>query len=254
MIAGLRLAFGLLTIVPAGQVDAQRPTVRDAMLLAPVAGLALGTLAWAAGAVVDAAGAGPLLAAVASVAALTVLTRALHLDGVADLADGLGSGLPPVQALEVMRRSDIGPFGVVTLVLVLLTQVAAVAQSWELGLAAPALVVACVTGRLALTWACRSRVPAARPDGLGALVAGSVPATAAAITTGVAVVAGALWGWAFGGREAVAIAAAVVGGLTAAMLLLRHAARRIGGVTGDVLGAVVETGTTGALVVLVAVA
>ena len=62
-------------------------------------------------------------------AALALLTRGLHLDGLADLADGLGSGQPAATALDIMRRSDIGPFGTVTLVLVLLTQVAALAHA-----------------------------------------------------------------------------------------------------------------------------
>ncbi|MYV40156.1 adenosylcobinamide-GDP ribazoletransferase, partial [Streptomyces sp. SID1328] len=81
--------------------------------------------------------AGPLLAAVASAAVPAALTRGLHLDGLADTADGLGSGKPAEQALAIMKRSDIGPFGVLTLVLTLLAQVAALAglygDSWARG-------------------------------------------------------------------------------------------------------------------------
>ena len=247
--SGLRLALGLLTVLPAGVVEADRRSARTAVLAAPLVGLVLGGLAWAAGALLDLAGAGALLSAVAAVGALAVLTRALHLDGLADLADGLGSGRPAEQALEVMRRSDAGPFGVVTLVLVLLAQVAALAQAWEAGLAAPALLVSATTGRLALAWACRRGVPAARPDGLGALVAGTVPPAAAVAATAAVVVAAASYGLVSG--DAVAQAAAVPAGVGAAVLLLRRAVARLGGVTGDVLGAVVETSATAALVVLV---
>jgi adenosylcobinamide-GDP ribazoletransferase len=102
------------------------------------------------------------------------------------------------------------------------------------------LALACATGRVCAAWACRPSVPAARPGGLGALVAGSVPVPAAAAWTAVLAVAGLLvvperpW---LGG-------VGVLGGLAAAWLFTAHAARRFGGVTGDVLGATVEIGTT----------
>lgn len=249
-----RFAVGLLTVVPVGAVHASRRTARDALLLAPLIGAALGLLAWAVGGTLAALGSGPLVAAVAAVAALAVATRALHLDGLADLADGLGSGRPATSALEVMRRSDAGPFGVVTLVLVLLVQVAALARVWELELAGPALVIGCATGRLALLWACRTGVPAARPDGLGALVAGTVPKAAAAVVTAVVVAAGVAWGAATGVGPAAAFGLAVLAGIASAALLQRHAVRRLGGVTGDVLGALVETSWTASLLTLLIVA
>jgi adenosylcobinamide-GDP ribazoletransferase len=252
-VGAARLAVGLLTIVPAGAVDPNRRTARDALLLSPLIGTALGLVAWAVGATVAALGLGPLVAAAAAVAALAVATRALHLDGLADLADGLGSGRPSTAALEVMRRSDAGPFGVVTLVLVLLVQVAALARAWELELAGPTLLIGCATGRLALLWACRTGVPAARPDGLGALVAGTVPVLAAALVTGVVVAASTAWGAATGVPQPVAFAVAVLAGLTCAALLQQHAVRRLGGVTGDVLGALVETATTASILALLIV-
>lgn len=244
MAGGARLALGLLTVLPVGRVETDRRTARTALLLSPAVGLLLGALAWALGAVVSAAGGAPLLAAVAAVATLAAATRALHLDGLADLADGLGSARPPEAALEVMRKSDVGPFGVVTLVLVLLTQVAVVAQAWDADLAAPVLVLGCLTGRLALLWACREGVPAARPDGLGALVAGAVPTPAALLMTLVACAGAAAWGLGAEAASAVGFSASIVVGLVAAGGLLRRAVLRFGGVTGDVLGAVVETATT----------
>ena len=253
-LAGARLALGLLTVLPVGNVVTDARTVRRALLLAPLVGLAIGSVAWILGGLVRISGGAPLLAAVASVATLAVATRALHLDGLADLADGLGSGRPAAEALAVMRRSDTGPFGVVTLVLVLLAQVAAVAQAWEVALAAPALLVGCATGRLALLWSCRPNVPAARPDGLGALVAGAVPARAAALATLATCLASAAWGASFGSRAALAFPLAVLVGVAAAALLLRRAVGRLGGVTGDVLGALVETSTTAALLTLLVAA
>ncbi|GAA3985353.1 hypothetical protein GCM10023085_79390 [Actinomadura viridis] len=265
--AGARLAVTLLTIVPlpAARTGAAagpgRDTARRAMLLAPLAGLLVGGAAAATLLLGDLLGLAPAPRAALAVAAMAVLTRALHLDGLADLADGLGSGRPAADALAIMKRSDIGPFGVVTLLLTLIVQVTALATASG---AALAVVIAAVTGRLALPWACRRGVPAARPGGLGALVAGTVPGGAAAAVT-VAVVlavlgAGAAAGAAADGpggpgdavRGALQAGAAVLAGLGVAVLTLRHAVRRLGGVTGDVLGALVELAATAALVVLAA--
>ncbi|MEV5309050.1 adenosylcobinamide-GDP ribazoletransferase [Streptomyces sp. NPDC052610] len=252
---GLRFAFGTLTVLPVRVTRWDREAARGGMLCAPVAGLVVGVLAAAAGVALLLLGAGPLLAAVASAAVPAVLTRGLHLDGLADTADGLGSGKPADDALRIMKQSDIGPFGVITLLFVLLAQVAALAEaydgSWARG--ALAAVVAGTAARLALTLAARAGVPAARPDGLGAAVAGVVPRGGALLVglgvAGAAAGAGAVAGSYDLGR-AVLAAVAVVLAVAAAELLLRHCVRRFGGVTGDVFGGLAETAATTALVVL----
>ncbi|WP_165959108.1 adenosylcobinamide-GDP ribazoletransferase [Actinomadura sp. KC345] len=250
MIAGLRLAVTLLTVVPLGTERADRGTARAAMLLAPAVGLITGgaaALVLLAGGLLGLSG---LPAAALAVAATAAVTRALHLDGLADLADGLGSGRPAGEALTIMKRSDIGPFGVVTLLLTLLIQVAALAAAPD---PAVAVLVASAAGRLALPWACRTGVPSARPGGLGALVAGAVPARSASAATAVVLAAAAAAGTAAGGLGgALHAVAAVAAALAAALLVLRRAVRRLGGVTGDVLGALVEIATTAALIVLAA--
>ncbi|MFE7017682.1 adenosylcobinamide-GDP ribazoletransferase [Streptomyces sp. NPDC057651] len=250
---GLRFAFGTLTVLPVKVTRWDRDAARAGMLCAPVAGLVVGLAAAALGGILTLLGAGPLLAAVASVSVPAALTRGLHLDGLADTADGLGSGKPAEDALRIMKQSDIGPFGVITLVLALLAQVAALtelyADSWARG--ALAAVVSALAARLALTLASRAGVPPARPEGLGAAVAGTVPVRgallAAAVTVCTAGAAGAVTGSAHG---AVRGAAAAVLACCAAELLLRHCVRRFGGVTGDVFGGVAETAATAALVVL----
>ncbi|WP_037657972.1 adenosylcobinamide-GDP ribazoletransferase, partial [Streptomyces aurantiacus] len=170
---GLRFAFGTLTVVPARVRRWDREAARAGMLCAPLAGLAVGLAAAAAGSALLALGASPLLAAVAAVALPAAGTRGLHLDGLADIADGLGSGKDAEGALRVMKQSDIGPFGVITLVLVLFAQVAALAELYDESRTggATATVLAAATARLALTLAARTGVPAARPEGLGAAVA-----------------------------------------------------------------------------------
>ncbi|MBK6017205.1 adenosylcobinamide-GDP ribazoletransferase, partial [Streptomyces sp. MBT53] len=174
---GLRFAFGTLTVLPVGVTRWDREAARAGMMAAPVVGVVVGGCAAGLGLLLLFLGAGSLLAAVATVAVPAVLTRGLHLDGLADTADGLGSGKPAEDALRIMKQSDIGPFGVLSLVFVLLAQVAVLAQlygdSWGRG--AAAAVVSAVAARLALTWAARAGVPAARPEGLGAAVAGVVP-------------------------------------------------------------------------------
>ncbi|WP_171170594.1 adenosylcobinamide-GDP ribazoletransferase, partial [Streptomyces sp. I05A-00742] len=158
----LRFAFGTLTVLPVRLTRWDRAAARGGMLAAPLAGLAVGVCAGAAGWLFLLLGTGPAVAAVAAAAVPAVLTRGLHLDGLADVADGLGSGRPAEDALRIMKQSDIGPFGVVTLVFVLLGQAAVLAGGYAGGGARGALtaVVAAVAARCALTLAARRGVPA----------------------------------------------------------------------------------------------
>ena len=111
-----------------------RAAAAAAMAWAPAVGLLLGVIASAVLLLADhPLGAGPLTASGLAIGSLALLTRGLHLDGLADLADGLASGKPAPAALDIMRRSDIGPLGVVTLVLTLLLQVAALSQAESAG-------------------------------------------------------------------------------------------------------------------------
>jgi adenosylcobinamide-GDP ribazoletransferase len=245
--AGLRLAVTLLTAIPLPgrrqpPATPDRRTAAAAMYWAPLVGLLAGAVS--AGVLLLAARVGhtgPLLAAVLAITAAALLTRALHLDGLADFADGLGSGRPAGDALAIMKRPDIGPFGVVTLVLVVLLQVSALARATELGRGPVALLAAAVGARLAITLACRQGVPAARPGGLGALVAGSVRLLPAAVLTLAAIAAAGAAGWIF--------AAAVAAGLAVSVAATTLAVRRLGGITGDVLGALAEITAATCLVV-----
>ncbi|MGH8969821.1 MAG: adenosylcobinamide-GDP ribazoletransferase [Actinomycetes bacterium] len=238
MLDALRLAVGLLTAVPVGpprQVDRRRAGL--AMVCAPAVGLLLGSAAALVMLGSRSAGHPALVSSVLAVAVLAALTRGLHLDGLADTADGLGVRRPAAESLTVMRTGDIGPFGVVTLVLVLLLQVTAAAAAGPL-----ALLVAVTVSRAAVTVACRRGVPAARPEGLGALVASSVHPVAAGAVSLLVLAGATVEGWR---GPAAAVAALVV-----AEVLVRHCVRRLGGLTGDVLGAVAEVAATVALLVL----
>ena len=242
----MRLALSWLTVLPLrGPATVDRAVAARAITLAPLVGAALG--AGAAGGlwVLLQLQAPPLLAGLLAVALLALATRGMHLDGLADTVDGLGCYGTPQRALSVMRDGATGPFAVVALVLVLGGQAVGLAQLADAGRWV-GVVVAVAAGRVAVGWACRRGVPAARSDGLGALVAGTqrglLPLLWGGLLLGTATVAvpGRWWQ----GPVAVLVAAAVTVGLS------WHTARRFGGVTGDVLGACSEVAVTAAVVVL----
>lgn len=231
MLAGLRLAFSWLTVLPVHARHVDRDVARWAITFAPVVGLVLGGAAAGLLVLLDAG----LLGGVLVVAFLALATRGMHLDGLADTADGLGSYQGPERALAIMRDGPVGPFGVVALVLVLGAQAAAM-HDWV------AVVLAVATGRVAFTICCRRGVPAARPEGLGALVAGSQPTVVPVVWVVALAGASVVQGWR--GPVAIVVATGLV------VLLVHHTRKRFGGVTGDVLGAASELATTVVLVAL----
>jgi adenosylcobinamide-GDP ribazoletransferase len=239
----LRFALGLLTVLPVRPVE---PTARlgaGALRWAPVLGAALGAVAGGLLIGLAALGLPPLVAGLLAVGFLALVTRGMHVDGLADTADGLGCYGPPERALAVMREGGVGAFAVVTLVVVLGVQAAALAELASAGPSAIAAVaLAAAAGRAGFCWVARPGVPAARPGGLGALVAGSQPWwVPAAWWTALAAA-----GLALGPRATIGVAF----GAALVVALSWHTARRFGGMTGDVLGAANELATTVVLVAL----
>jgi adenosylcobinamide-GDP ribazoletransferase len=242
-----RLAVGTFLVLPTrppGRVD--RRVAGRAMLLAPLTAIPA-LLVWAGLALLASRGwlpSGP--AAALAVAAPVLLSRGMHLDGLADTADGLSSGMDRDRALEVMHRGDIGPSGVSAIVLVLLVQAACLLGLLS-GHTTVLAGVALVASRVAPAIACRRSVPAARRDGLGRTVAGSVsPAGLAAAGGGVAFV-GAL-SCLLSGLPWYAAVLVCLAAYLGAWLVCGHAVRRLGGVTGDVIGAAIEVSLLAGLV------
>ena len=239
----LRLALGTFTRIPVPPpTSVDRSVAGQAIALAPFTAAVL-ALICAIPLLLVYTDAPHLLLAVLSIALLTWLTRGMHLDGLADVADGLGSNKPPSLALEIARKSDIGPFGVITLVLVLALQIVALTACLDHGNGFLAFAIAMFVSRTALTWGCIKGWPAARDEGLGAMVAQSTPIAVPIIWTVMALV-GSYLAFGFAGAGATTL------GVISAIALLNITNRRFGGVTGDVFGAVIEVSMTTALVVL----
>lgn len=243
MIDSLRLAFGLLSVLPAGMPSHVDRTVgRRAMLLAPVVGAVLGGIA--AGVVALAQFLRPdadLLAAVLGVLVVAGLSGGLHLDGLADFADALGSRRDRETMLRIMKQSDIGPFGVVSIVGVLLVDVAALTACLQAGLGWQAILIATTASRLTLPWTCRTTIPSARPEGLGAVVAATVRPLIALLTTLAVLVCTAALSWLTNSPTlTAATTAAVLLAVLTALATTRRARTALGGTTGDVLGAAIE--------------
>ncbi len=227
-------------MLPTGRIDRVDASVaRWAMLLAPLAVLPLALLAGALSWVGEALSWPGLVVGLVTVAGLALGTRALHLDGLADTVDGLGTGWDRERALEVMRRGDVGPMGVVALVLVIGIQAAAIGSFVSGWWSAVAVAVVVCCSRAVLSVVCLQGVRAARPGGLGAAVAGSVPIAGAVLTwVVVGLVLGLGWTLLDGSVPGGVLAAFLA--LVAGSTLLAWCVHRLGGVTGDVMGACVE--------------
>ncbi|MFP5319579.1 MAG: adenosylcobinamide-GDP ribazoletransferase [Acidimicrobiia bacterium] len=234
----MRRAVAFLT--PVGGAAAPSPAaVPWFPLVGALLGAAVGAVWWGADRLWP-----PAVAAALAVAADLVLTGALHADGLADTADGLLPPLDRERRLDVMADPRAGAFGVVAVVAVLLLRWAAFA-SWEPSVAAVAGVWCASRTVMAVALL---TVHYARPGGLaGAFGGGAVrPVPVSAVgMAGAAALAAAGVGL---GPGVAAVAAVAVGG----MLVVALAVRRIGGYTGDVLGAAGLVGETAGLLVLAA--
>lgn len=223
---GFTSAVGLLTRWPVGGTRSAAIGVAWFPVVGAMLGIVGGSVYWLSRLALP-----PLLAATTAVAVIVTLTGALHEDGLADYADGLGASRGRAEALEIMRDPRVGVFGVIALVLSLIWRISALsALSPAEGLAALAM-----THSMARSAAgALSGVTPAQPDGLGRLAAETTSAgeIVASIIGGLAVGALVAGVWMV---PAALLATATVFGFRGSAL------RRLGGVTGDVLGACEQT-------------
>ena len=241
IVEDVMLCLAFYTRLPLPVPDGAGRAFAAAQWAAPLAGAAVGVAAAAAYALLARAGLPAAPAALAAIGVGMLATGALHEDGLADTADGFGGGTTPERRMEIMRDSRVGTYGALALTFSLLFRASAVASLAAPGLVLLALPAAHAAARSLLPAFMRS-VPPARSDGLSAGV-GAVPAAAARISLGL-------------GALALVVALGIPGALAAAIALgiafwwLRRAClARIGGQTGDVLGALEQVAESTVLAV-----
>ncbi|MGY2047052.1 adenosylcobinamide-GDP ribazoletransferase [Methylobacterium sp. JK268] len=211
------------------------PDFRTVPRMLPVAGLIIGLPGAIALLGALGLGLGPYLAATLAAAALTLVTGALHEDGLADVADGFGGGATRERRLDIMRDSRIGAYGAAALILSYALRIGALATladriGWRVAVMLPA---AAALSRTAALWPMRALAPA-RPDGAAQAVgrpSGATHATAWALCLAILL---AVW---LLGLPWIGLVLAGLFAALAAWTMSRMAERLIGGQTGDVIGA-----------------
>ncbi len=223
------VALSLLTRIPVpGTPDYARGAL--AAWAYPLVGLPVAALAGGAGLLAMQAGLPSPFSALITLVFLVILTGAMHEDGLADTADGLWGGWDPEKRLAIMKDSHIGTYGVAAVFFSLAWRCAALFMLYDMGAyaAISAILVAAILSRAVMP-VLMAALPAARNTGLSHRV-GRVPKSTAVLAMGLAgVLAGVLIG-------PMAIAALVAVALTTgAVAVIAH--KKIGGQTGDILGA-----------------
>ena len=237
----LRLALGFMTRLPVGVIEGDLAAASWAF---PLAGLLVGGgAALIYGFAID-LGLSALIAAALAVAGAMLLTGALHEDGLADFADGLGVRGGPAERLAAMRASGIGSFGTLALIFGVLLRVAALA----------ALVGPAGVGPALLSAHCRGPGAAVLGDAWPASGPGRRSGRRRRPSSGKVAVVALLIGLAILLLAAGPVRGAIAQGLAAllGLLILPLARRRLGGITGDVLGAVEQVSEIAILLALVA--
>lgn len=243
----IRLACQMLTRFPAARAIDYTPALDAAAVrYYPCVGMLVGL---AGGAVFAAAHEpfGALLAAILAIAATTLFTGAMHEDGLADTADGIGGGQSAERALEIMRDSRIGVYGVLTLILVIAAKIFALSSlpPWigfavlvaAHGLSRWSVVLVIATARYV------------RSSGTASPVAGPISSPSHLVAGGTAVACLALAAFAASPEAA----AGVLVGLACGHVAIRAAFQtKLKGYTGDCLGATQQVSELGAYLGLLA--
>lgn len=244
LVDDLLAAFGLLTRLPLPGRDAHGASQLSRSVWAyPLVGAGVGALSALIWFAAQLAGFGLALSAGLALTSQVLITGALHEDGLADFADGLGARGGREAVLGVMRDSRIGTYGVIALILIFGLRWGGIA-GLALHSVLAGLICSALLGRLAIV-ALLVLLKPARFDGLGASVAnpprGSI---IAAVVIAVLLVALHL--------PALTAVIALLGTGIAVALVVLLARRHIGGYTGDVLGAGEQLAQTAVLLVLAA--
>lgn len=231
-------ALALLTRLP---LPDHRPAGAESAWAWPLVGGLLGLLAAILASALLSLDVPPGPVAAAVLAALALLTGALHEDGLSDTADGLLGGRSRERRLEIMKDSRIGSFGALALVLVMLACWSALEALIARGAFWGPLIAAAALSRAPMA-VVMAALPPARPGGLSAGTGRPSPAVAGAAVGAALLLAVPALGSA-------ALAPMLAAALLPALLALA-ANRMIGGQTGDILGACQQLAFAGALAML----
>jgi adenosylcobinamide-GDP ribazoletransferase len=232
-VKGVLCALAFLTRIPVPRfVHEDVRLLRAAARWFPFIGLMLGALYTAAAAILQRDLPGSVVA-VLLISFDALLTGALHLDGLADMADGFGGGRTREDVLRIMRDHAIGSYGAVALLCALLLKVACLSELLHANRALWILLLAPALSRWSILLLSQS-LPYARKPGEGSHGSGSLTELIKRSDLVFGTVVCAVLPFAFGIRRTLAcwLGVAVV-----TMLMARWCRTRIGGITGDTLGA-----------------
>ena len=236
-LADIAAAFGVLSRIPVRINTARGAVVAWAF---PLVGLVLGMILAAFAFGLDWAGISPELAAGLVLFASVMLTGAMHEDGLADTVDGLWGGWDKIRRLEIMKDSQIGAYGVIALILSLGLRWGAIAALIRADNFV-ALIAVGVLSRLPMVLMMVT-MENARSDGLSASVG--------RVGKGAVWVAFVLGGGLAAALLGSAVIGVIVGIAISTLVLARIAQRKIGGQTGDILGASQQVAEVVALIIL----
>lgn len=240
---GLASAFRTLTVLPFPGKESEHASTT--LFWFPVVGLVISLASLFLGRLVL-LGTSALLASALVIAFQAYLTRAFHLDGLADMADGFGGGWEREQILRIMKDSHVGAFGVITVVLTLIVKIAALEALLDAQLLLPLLIVPILSRTIVVLQTVAN--PYARPEGgtAGELVTGArwYHAMVAIGWSALILVLVPGMPWLF-------VLWSALSGIMVSILIAWRSRVRIGGITGDLLGATAELSETAMYICIV---
>jgi adenosylcobinamide-GDP ribazoletransferase len=244
MINRFILAWQLLTVIPIKQISWNDEDLRGSMLFFPIVGLLLGGIIYIANRILLPLFHGPLTDLMLLLL-LTILTGGLHLDGFADTVDGLAGGKDREETLAIMKDGRVGAFAVIGLMFIIGAKFLAL-DALPDGIKGKVLLLFPVIGRWSMVLGAAVSKSARLEGGLGKPYLGNLgPMTISGASAACFVIAVTLFRW-----NGLLVPAAVG---TVIFLMVAYIHRRIGGITGDVLGALNEIGEAFMLVLMVGV-
>lgn len=238
----VKTALALLTRMP---VKARFDRTAQATWAFPLVGLVLGLIFTCITVAAQAIGFGVGISAIMALAASIILTGAMHEDGLADSADGLWGGWEKARRLEIMHDSRIGTYGVLALIAAMILRFSAVSLLLHEHMLTGAFIAAAMMSRAALPYV-MTLLPHARQDGLSVQTGRPSRQTA---SIGAALACALAWFCV--GFVGMVVALAVIMLCTAALMAIARA--KIGGQTGDILGATQIVTEVAALLAFVAI-